>query len=349
MNRHCTGSHAPRILEITQRYGMKAASWETVNSHYHVGAAIRVRTNQGDMLIKPFRGSSERLRHMTATLQRLWEQGYRYMPKLYRTQKGQLYTVVGGQPHYVTTWVSGQPLDSTPQHLRKLGRALARLHQVPWSQLENRKVPGVSRRGSDLSSSVLNRRLAALRTYDRSFRIADRAAVRDDDVNAEGRKWLHERQSEIERLADKAWHRLEDPELNDIKAAESIHPVHVHGDVTKFNVVVTPEGSVKLVDWDGLRVGSRWIELVTALSNTAQFDPPAMEALLEGYERVRPLSAPERMLVAAVFSLPREAWYARQEKDGAVVWNDEMLDVFAKTWSARLQAVQWMNRWATRR
>lgn len=118
---------------------------------------------------------------------------------------------------------------------------------------------------------------------------------------------------------------------------------YIHGDVTRPNVLVNDTG-VYLVDWEFTHRGSFYYEIAKTLNNIANFSITHIHALLTGYERIRPFHPEERLIIASLFRLPREAWVT-----GRQIQMGRSSDVFARlkeSWLRRIEAIQWIDLWA---
>lgn len=144
-------------------------------------------------------------------------------------------------------------------------------------------------------------------------------------------------------LADEAWRIMETPEVQRLLLMEHEHPALIHGDVTFPNVIIRPD-RLFLIDWDRVRMGSIYQEVARTLLNTTLFEPLLMEALLRGYEQIKPLRPEERLLISALFRLPREAWSSA--KGIALGRSRNVSRLVTRTWGRRLNAVVWMEGWA---
>jgi Ser/Thr protein kinase RdoA (MazF antagonist) len=121
------------------------------------------------------------------------------------------------------------------------------------------------------------------------------------------------------------------------------HPALIHGDVTRPNIIINSKG-LFLIDWDCLRMGSTYNEIVKTLSNTTYYNPILINALLRGYEEIKPLKSAERLLISALFRLPREAWGAA--RNIARGRGHRSFRVLEQTWEQRLIAIRCLDEWA---
>ena len=320
------------LQDVAHRYGIARYSWNVENSLYKSFAAVKINCDEGTILLKPFVGTIKQLQSVTMMLEELWLGGYRHMPRLRRTITGGRFVVLGNDKYYATDWVEGETLDESEAHLFRLGGALAKLHHQTIADDSQSRNP----------SCPTELKLSQLRRYDarcRGIRVKGRGRTKDQ-------RWYVSLLPQFSQMADEAWEQVTNSNLRHVLEEELYHRSPVHGDVTRFNVIVEPNDDIRLIDWDRVKIGSRWMEIVNALSNTARFRPVEMAALLRGYESEAPLTKEQRQLVAALYRLPREAWYAYRRQGANEVWNEELLSVLERTWDERVAAIDWMDAWA---
>jgi len=77
--------------------------------------------------------------------------------------------------------------------------------------------------------------------------------------------------------------------------------------------------------------------------NTTRFNPVFIQALLKGYEEIRPLDRTERKMISCLYRLPREAWFAARFPQS--VRSRNMLDIMGQTWLLRLKAMDLLDEW----
>ncbi|PZR52654.1 hypothetical protein DNL40_11130 [Xylanimonas oleitrophica] len=186
-------------------------------------------------------------------------------------------------------FVPGEPLDEAlargaagAHELRAAGRALARVHQHHGDGLP------VRTRGDHAASA---RQVAALLPH-----LADRVAAVVEAVDA----------------------GLASAEAHDAAAGHA--GVLRHGDFSADQVVLRPDGTVALVDWDEACTGPAGDDLAGAAA--AGLDGGAVEALHTGYAEVRPLPGglPARTAAALLRRAPEPfrhaetAWAERVEQ-----------------------------------
>ncbi|MCL6444801.1 MAG: phosphotransferase [Alicyclobacillus sp.] len=316
------------IRTMLSAYGLRLLDVEERQSLYHPHAGYHAWTDKGEVMLKPFIGTERRMQMVARYMRELWMDGCRFMPRWLSTISRKRYVRRNGRLYYVTEWVKGGQLE-TEADFHALGQALARLHA--------HTVNG--------GRHATQRVVVNLQAADRVFRTSLSARARSPISMVSD--WLQEHGRTCERLSDEAWNLLQDAEVVKSLQAEDGRSTLIHGDVTCPNVIVTDD-NVCLIDWDGVGPGSRWNELAKALANTADFDTGRLAAMLRGYAEVRPFTAAERRVVAALFRLPREAWrVARRAKSVRKRQIVHDFYVLEKAWQRRLNAVSWIDSWAS--
>ncbi|TJY43967.1 aminoglycoside phosphotransferase family protein [Cohnella pontilimi] len=325
------GLNEALLKTVIRRFGLSAREVTPHSSFYRPNAAYRVTSGQGDWVLKPFRRTPGRsdaehqIRAVVACIRTLEKSKYPHMPLWRTTTSGRYWLSSGDTVFYMTEWVKGRILSRKPAEFEELGNALARLHGLGRSMSGHR----YTRRHKHL-----------LRAKERRFRTQ---LSKLSKQNSPGGQWFAAHGSECNALAHEAWSLLRRPEASLAMDQEREEPSLIHGDVTIPNIIVTAAG-IKLIDWDTLRVGSRYMELVKALSNVTGFNPELMAALLRGYEEIRPLNLGERLTIAGLFRLPREAWYSAEALANGR--KHSAFEPLRQTWPDRLEAVRWLDEWA---
>lgn len=307
-----------------------------LSSVYKRQAAYHVSTaEQGDVIIKPFHGSRtsrltvlQQIRIMFSHIEELQAGQYPYLPRFLRTESGKYWVLIQNRPFYIMEWIDGRELQAEEEY-EWVGKALASLHTFSHPELQ----PSFS--------STLNQ----LRHYRNQHRLFCRRLGRMKGQRNARSSWLKQNGDLCLALVDEAERILAHPDIKKLLAREKTSPATLtHGDITWPNVKVR-NGKVLLLDWDSMGIGSAYFELAKALMNLTRYEPALVQALLRGYEDVKPLSAAERMLVRAIFGYPREVWIAARKID--LHRDREMLGLVSQTWESRLKMIQWLEEWAT--
>lgn len=325
-----------RIERITRCFGLTPLKYKWLPSVYRKQAVIRIKTSSGYYALKPYVRSplfkTSTIQQITAAaehIQFLLNTGYGYMPKTLYADTGKLWTVRGGTPYYMTEWVHGRALKQSADYV-KLGRAMAALHQSTSDGVRTRKA----------GLFTLNQ-IRLMKMQHRHFLSDKSGAVQK---NAKYRRWYRQYCSECQSLSERSWAEIKEAAVADLLQDEGSRPALIHGDITSANVIISDDGRLYLIDWDRVRLGSIYVEAARTLANTTQFNPEFIQALLMGYEEVRPLNQTERKLISALFRLPREAWLAARFPQGKKC--NELIENMTITWPDRLKAAQWLEEWA---
>lgn len=314
-----------RLRSVLMQYGLESHRVKTYRSLYKKAAAYRVSTNKGTYCLKPFRGSSARLSGIYKRIAQLHAHHFRSLPRWIPAKNGKYWCSKGGRLYYVTEWIDGSELGHHEQDFQKLGAALGRLHLI---------TPSLKSGYPSYTAREVNR----FWRHHRRFASHLQELLRDESRISE---WFQEHGAECLSLAEKSWSVISQLGIQRMLRKEK--PSIIHGDVTRPNVIVR-SGSVYLVDWELARPGSAYYEVAKTLNNITNFTVPHIKALLDGYESIRPLGREERMIVASLSRLPREAWVAaRQIRSGRP---STIFEVLKETWGKRLEMVEWLDSWA---
>ena len=329
------GCDITKLKSIVLQYGLTLKSVQPYDSHYKRAAAYCALTDQGQYLIKPFYGRTKNTRltpkeqivKISSYVRKLQKIGYPHMPKWLSNNSGSYWVSRHGRPYYMTKWIEGRKLQTEEQDYHSLGRALASLHSI--------NIHGMVARPR-VTMNLING--FKKRHYLFQHRLTDLKQDKRDGY------WFKVNGDKCITLCNDALSILENPLVNKILSEEKYQPATlIHGDVTFPNIIIQTN-TLFLIDWDMICVGSTYYEVAKTLANLSHFNPSLIQALLKGYEEIKPLLPEERLLIRALFGFPREAWMTANVLK--FHGNRTILHVLKQTWDARLDAVQWMDQWA---
>jgi Ser/Thr protein kinase RdoA (MazF antagonist) len=324
-----------RFESIANQYGLQLYRIKPYDSLYKKNAVYRASTNKGEFLIKAFhiRTFGTKLTKKQQTIQvasyikKLKNRRYPNVVNWLTTHSGRYYVYKNGSPYYMTDWIEGRSLQNNVEDYEALGRAVANLHTICKDYL------------SSMSSFTI-KRIKLFKLQDHLFRLRLKVIKRKKTL---ANKWFQEHGDRCSALAKEAWQILRTPKVKEIMSEENKHPALIHGDVTFPNIIINSNG-LFLIDWDNLRMGSTYNEIAKTLSNTTCFNPIHIDALLRGYEAIKPLNWAERLLISALFRLPREAW--REARNITFGRSNRGFPVLEQSWNERLNAIRWLDEWA---
>lgn len=321
-----------KFRTITKQYGLNLIRIKTYDSLYKKNAVYCATTNQGKYLVKALNTRSLGMRmpkeQYFSYIRKLKSANYPYAPQ-WRRAGGRYSVVWHGKSYYITEWITGRGIMKDVQDYESLGRALARLHSIR----------GVQHTPAPLYTQ---QRLNTFKLHSHRFH---HHLITVQKKKSSSSKWFEKHGDSCVHLTNEAWAILNDPQVKHIISRERRHPTLTHGDVTIPNIVIHPRGLV-LIDWDCLRPGSMYYEIAKTLANTTHYKPFLIDAFLQGYEANRPLRSSERLLISALFRLPREAWNAASKI--AVGRSPRGLSLLVETWNDRLNAIHHLDDWARR-
>ncbi|TDF95080.1 phosphotransferase [Paenibacillus piri] len=319
------------LNQVSRLYGIRLNRHYSYNSYYRANVAFRAETDQGVYLIKPVPNEYLRVLRAHRWVRMLESAGYPHIPHWLRSLKGKPIVRLNRRYYYMTSWIEGKELGAAEPELEELGRVLGRLHQTSKQLLEG--TCGASYTGLFWNKQVLLKKQFTLH-LPRLMRHKGRIG-----------RWFRRERGRCVLLAAEAARTLRSAGVQALLRSEKLRPAIIHGDVTRPNIVCTDE-RIYLIDWDRARRGSVYMELAKLLTNTTHFSIPLMAAALRGYEEQCPLTREERLLVSALFRMPSEVWYAARDIAAGKSTAPALFDTVEKTWSSRLAAIAWLDRWA---
>ncbi|OAB35946.1 phosphotransferase [Paenibacillus glacialis] len=316
---------------ITRRYGLHLIRISTHDSLYKKNAVYCATTNRGKSLVKELNtrslGKTLPQEKFFSYVRKLKTSKYPNTPRWLKTRTGEYSVNWHGRPYYMTEWISGRKITDDVHDYESLGRALAHLHNL--RKVQHTPTPAYTHQ--------------RIKDFKHQGHLFHRQLKGFQQKKTTSSRWFDRFGESCVRLTHEAWRIIDDPDVKRILLKERWHPALIHGDVTIPNIVIH-SGRLFLIDWDCLRTGSKYYEVVKTLSNTTYYNPVLMDAFLQGYEEVRPFKSPERLLISALFRLPREAWnVARKIGSGR---SDQGLKLLGVTWYDRLDAIRHLDEWA---
>ncbi|WMT43635.1 aminoglycoside phosphotransferase family protein [Paenibacillus sp. D2_2] len=207
------------------------------------------------------------------------DNGFSNMPKWLTSNSERLWTLNQGRPFYVTPWIKGRNLEH-PEDYEKLGQALASLHVTSSRFLSN--------------DAPFYDHIGLWKGHDRLFR---KRMARANQTDIRTRRWYKKFGEGCNRFSDRSWTKLIKPEIVNLLKKEIIHPALIHNDITSYNIIISDDGGLFIIDWDRVTVGSIYVKIATALMNTTPFNSVFIYSLLKGYEELHPLDPNERKLI----------------------------------------------------
>jgi Ser/Thr protein kinase RdoA (MazF antagonist) len=314
-----------QIRKVARKYGLKITKLTPCSSYYKDNAAYKADTKEGAFLIKPFIGSLAKLRKFSAHVQQLDEKHYRNMPAWRKSIDGSTWIRHKDKLYYVTDWIDGHPLGETEHDYKRLGKALAKLHTIRirvdnWKSRNALKEVNKNRRQHDKFS----RKFPALQ-----------------EENSEQGIWYRLNGSHLKSLATEAWKILNKSSI--VRKIKHADPVLIHGDITIPNIINSSK-RLYLIDWESCRIGSIYYEISRTLTNTTQFSTVRINAFLTEYMKYRPLDKQEKMIISALFRMPREVWNLGLQSNRGN--SSALYQIVRNSWTDRLEAIKWVDNWA---
>ncbi|MFX4301945.1 aminoglycoside phosphotransferase family protein [Alicyclobacillus tolerans] len=314
------------LNHISQTYGFQLLSYRVCPSLYKKNAAYQIQTQQGPFLVKPYGGNSQQLEAKLKRILSIQNLGYPHMAKLIQQPDGKLYTRYANQIFYVSEWVAGKQLTGHPFDCHLLGEALGKLHRLPTPE----------RRLSCKNTLLKLRKLQA--------KFIDQNLPYVQSTRSDIQIWFQQHASILKKLSSETFSILDKRSLSNELDFSLSHPTWIHGDVTKPNTI-RREADICLIDWEQTKIDWSLLELVKALANTTNFSPTLLISMLNGYEQEHPLNMSQKQIIAALFRLPREAWFVASQLK-KIQSTSQSFSILKQSWESRLKAIKILDDWA---
>ncbi|MGC9379748.1 phosphotransferase [Streptomyces sp. MH13] len=260
---HYTTADQIDLTAVAGRYGLTGVSI-TPLSGGAANSSFRLGSEQGEYVLTSLDNHDEEsattLAGHTQALHRLGMPTSEVVP----ATDGSVIVPIGDRFLVLKKWIAGSVQQPLPLALlTEAGDLLARLHTLAPDAEGLGDVPVGARRLSP-------EHLAAI------------TAFADQDFA----QWL------ASRLG-----RVHDAEADNLRA-----PCLIHGDLFDDNLIVRDDGGLSVLDWETVSVDDPLLDLGMAAVGLAQdevglLDTDRLHALLDGYEKSRPLTAAERAIL----------------------------------------------------
>ncbi len=220
--------------------------------------------------------------HGRATLLAWLERQSYPAPRIIPTHVGELVAENDNTCMLALSYIPGDLSAMSRDEPRQLGALLGRLHTLP--------VPSIQGFGS--SGAVESRSLPNSWWYPVRLAVAPLLDGLETIANDVSARWqaLHARFGEDFRTVAKA----------------DLPVTLIHGDCHPGNAIVTPDGSVALIDWECAGIGAAVLDLGGLLADCSPdpvpgeaivVDPAKVAAVMEGYQAHRMLTSAERNIL----------------------------------------------------
>lgn len=267
-----------------------------------VDAVWRIVTDKDNVYaLKVTSLTPSRIVFMADALDEVYKRGFTPIARIIRTRTGEPYWLDGKQVYYLSEWLSGtRPQFASTRQVGAVARATARLHEI-------------SRRYDPLGEQPPS-----------AFAVFEHLLSRKQDLQhilqqLEKSALLDEYDEIALRLLTKANQQASDalsliklPEAEQQLALSESDPGLCHLDVTRGNLIMHPSGHAQLIDFDRMAFGPRVLDLAHLIRRAMQahgtWTSEIAIAPLLAYNRVRPLSQGEYLLLEALLTFPHRLW-----------------------------------------
>ncbi|MFB6548390.1 phosphotransferase [Streptomyces sp. NPDC056405] len=260
---HYTTADQIDLSSVADRYGLTGVSL-TVLSGGAANSSFRLACDQGEYVLTSLDNHDEDTANTLARHTRAFRRLGLPTSEVVPATDGSLIVPVGDRLLVLKRWIAGTVEQPLPLALlSEAGSLLARLHAL---------VPDAD--GLD-DVPVGSRRLSA-----------EHLASVPDFADQEFAQWLTSRLDRV-RGAEADSHRP---------------PCLIHGDLFDDNVIVRDDGGLSVLDWETVSLDDPLLDLGMAAVGLAQdevglLDTERLYALLDGYEKLRPLATVDRAML----------------------------------------------------
>ncbi len=299
------GGHALRAPDSAA--AQATAYYERIRSVESVHGIWRIVTNDGRVIaLKETRLAPERIRFMADALDELHRRGFAHIARIVRTRQGKdPYLIDQGRTYYASEWLPGHCVQyGSTKQLGAAARTLARFHEKSCDYEPSGYQPP---HAFHVFEQLLNRK----QTLDQLQKQVEEKSSKDsfDELCLSffPRAAIHSTESlSLLKLPDVETHLKQS--LN--------HPGLCHLDVTRRNVIMHPAGHAQLIDFDLMTFAPRALDLSHLIRRGMQahgtWTSEIAIAPLISYNRVRPLTQGEYLLLEALLTFPHRFWRLAQ-------------------------------------
>lgn len=283
------------VPALMSRWGLTAYRWEKIKD------VFRVETDNGTKNLKVSPLIPERLIFVHGAVQHLTLHGFSRMVPLIPTLSGETYVSSHGYAFSLFDWIEGRQADfSYPEELKESTRVLAEFHRFSAGFTPP---PGSNMR--DLLGKCL-----------KHFEERYQNLV---DFKKQARRSQHDEFARLYRENVDFFLPMAETAIAKLKASNYTHLVQLvkcyqtfcHGDPAARNFILTPEGTIFMIDFDSIRLDLPIMDLIKFTRRVMKkydWDFETARMMIDAYQEVIPLSPAELDVMRAIFYFPQKFW-----------------------------------------
>ncbi|MHB1683316.1 MAG: phosphotransferase [Bacilli bacterium] len=306
-----TGETASRPPRASDSDAARAGAYhEHIRSVEAIHGVWRIVTSDGKaMALKETRLAPERIRFMADAIDELHRRGFTHLARIVRTRQDQdPYLVDHGRTYYASEWLPGHSVQyGSTKQLGAAARTLARFHEKSGDYEPSGYQPP---HAFHVFEQLLNRKQSLDLAQKQLEAKANKDSFDELCLSYFPQAAMHATESlSLLKLPDVETH---------LKHSLS-HPGLCHLDVTRRNLVMHPAGHAQLIDFDLMTFAPRALDLSHLIRRGMQahgtWTSEVAIAPLISYNRVRPLTQGEYLLLEALLTFPHRFWRLLQNHD----------------------------------
>jgi len=267
-----------------------------------VDAVWRLTTDQGGVYaLKSTTLPRGRIDFMAAALDEIQRRGFAHVAKIVRMRTGEPYFVEGSHLYVLSEWLPGARAQfGSTRQVGATARSTARLHEITRHYEPSGEKPPAA-------FAVFEHLLAQKQDLTHMQQQLAGSADTEDYDNLALRELTR-----VSSQASDALALLKLPECERQLAQSIADPGLCHLDVTRRNIIIHPSGHAQLIDFDHMTFGPRVLDLAHLIRRAMQahgtWTSEIAIAPLLAYNRVRPLTQGEYLLLEALLTFPHRLW-----------------------------------------
>jgi len=285
-------------VDLQALYGMNVLVAEDVR------AVVKVVTDAGTFGVKRVSHKPEKLQFMYEAQEHLWQNGFTTQSRFVPTLDGRPFVDLGDELLFLTRWIDGRESNvRDPEELKEVVRLQARLHRA-------------SRGFTPTVNATIKTRWANWHErFDEQLHdiVTCYERFQHQDPQTELEHTFVETAPAMIEMAERAVQLLKQSPYTEVLHRARKDRGFVHGDFTYHNFIKTPEGEMKIIDFDycafELRVHD-FARFMRKMLRRTNWDPATGELILRTYHEVDPLSEEELAVLHATLWLPQRYWRA---------------------------------------
>lgn len=283
------------VPALISHWGLTAYRWEKIKD------VFRVETDYGTKNLKISPLIPERLTFVHGAVHHLTLRGFSRMVPLIPTLSGETYIRSNGYAFSLFDWIEGRQADfSFPEELKESTQVLAEFHQCSAGFTPP---PGSNMR--DLLGKCLKH------FEERYQNLLDfKEQARHSPYDEFAQLYL-ENVDFFLPMAETAIARLKASNYTHLVQMAKFNQTFCHGDPAARNFILTPQGTIFMIDFDSIRLDLPIMDLIKFTRRVMKkhdWNFETARLIIDAYQDIIPLAPSELDVMRAIFYFPQKFW-----------------------------------------